>query len=472
MTIPGPPPSPDLQPIPELLAGAKVVALVPATAELDRAAAMAWDFARSAANAGIRVALVDCYVDEPRLHGAAGQENDAGLVDIFEYGVSPARLAQPQAEPNLSFVSAGTYAPDRVATMSHPGWRRLAADLGREGATLLLFVAPECLSAIPVQLDGIVALAPGPDAGPARAPGIASAVTAGVPLIATLTGEEGAAAREEPAGELQSAGALPSAAPATDAAPATGTPPPAEAAAGPVWSQAKAAYADLVRRRDAERRKLRIRIAIYGPVLAAAAVAVLLIPGRPTPKPLPKLAEPVDLVPTPAPVPPAVPATATAPRAVEPLPFAVDLLSSTAKAVAMASGEGLEDAGFRAIVSPVRIGRRIWYRVYVGPVATRSGADSLVRALRAADLDGTRRAKAVSVPLSFALRRVADSAAARNQRARLRRAGIPSFVLGRADGAYELFAGAFATRTEAAYLGGLLRSAHSTGVLGARVGRR
>lgn len=35
-----------LQPVPDLLAGATVVALVPATTQLDRAAAMAWDFAR------------------------------------------------------------------------------------------------------------------------------------------------------------------------------------------------------------------------------------------------------------------------------------------------------------------------------------------------------------------------------------------------------------------------------------------
>jgi hypothetical protein len=471
-----------LPPVSELLAGATVVALVPATAELDRAAALAWDFARAAATAGIHVALVDGYVDEPRLHEAGGQSNDAGVVDVFEYGVSLTRIARAQPEGNLSFVAAGTYAPDRVATMAHPGWRRLAAEFAREHVTLLLFMAPECLGAVPVRLDGIVALAPGADAGGSRIPGIASAVRGGVRLIATLTGEDGATAQEERAAQTPSAAAPvdtappAGAVPAPDAAPATEPLVATQGPAGPVWSQARASFGDLLRRRQQERRRFRFRIAIYAAVLVLGAEAVVLIPGQPSPKPVPNLAEPVDLTPTPAPVPPAVappaPATARPTRAVEPLPFAVELLSSTTRSTAFMSGDDLEHAGIPTLIAPVRIGRRIWYRVYAGPVATQRSADSLLDAVTRAGLGSFRSARAVRVPLSFALRRVADSTAVREERARLRRAGIPSFLLGRADGAYELFAGAFAARAEAAYLGGLLRSARSAGVLGPREGRR
>jgi hypothetical protein len=198
----------------------------------------------------------------------------------------------------------------------------------------------------------------------------------------------------------------------------------------------------------------------------------MLLPGRPSPKPVPDLAEPVDLTPTPTPVPPAAPAAPRTARAVEPLPFAVELFSSTPPSTAFMSGDDLEHAGVPALIAPVRIGRRIWYRVYAGPVATQRSADSLLDAVNRAGLGAFRSARAARVPLSFALRRVADSAAARVERARLRRAGISSFVLGRADGAYELYAGAFATRTDAALLGGLLRSARSPGVLGSRVGAR
>jgi len=473
---------PALQPAPDLLAGTNVVALVPATGDLDAAAAMAWDFARSAANAGIRVALVDCYVDEPRLHGAAGLPNDAGVVDVFEYGASLSRITQPQPEPNLWFLPAGTYAPDRVATMTHPGWRRVAADFAREHVTLLLFLAPECLSMTPMRLDGIVGIAPGNEGAPARVPGIAFALRSGVPVMTTLTGEEVAALRE-PAADAPAtpavADAAPTAgaavpvgvAPAADAAPMAGAVRAREGAAGPVWSQAKAAYASLVQRRAEARRKLRWRIAGLGAFGVVAVAAVMLIPGsQDVAKPLPELAEPVDLVPKPAAVPPAAP-TST-PRAVGSLPFAVELLSSTTRTSAFASGDDLEHAGIPTLISPVRIARRIWYRVYAGPVATSGSADSLMDAVRHAGLGSFSSAKAVRVPLSFAVAQAADSAGARDARARLRRAGIPSFVLGRADGGYGVFAGAFAARSEAAYLDGALRSARSPGVLGPRVGRR
>jgi hypothetical protein len=453
-----------------LLAGAKVVALVPATTELGTAAAMAWDFARSAASAGFRVALVDCYVDEPRLHEAAGRPNDAGVVDLFEYGVSRARVVQQQPEPNLWFLPAGTYAPDRAATMANPQWRRLAAEFAREHVLVLLFLAPDCLAAMPVRLDGIVALAPVTEAGPAQAPEIATALKAGVPLIATLTGEEGPAAQE--AAGLAPGGAVPGGAtPAAGGAPGAPAAATSGAAAGPIWSQAKAAYMDIMRHREEERRRLRRRVAIYAPVLLGAAAAVLLIPGpQPPPEPVPELAPPVDLVPKPAAVPPAT--TLSAPRAVDSLPFAVVLLSSASRATAFTSGDDLEHAGIPTLISPVRIARRVWYRIYAGPAATERSADSLLERVNRAGLGAFRSAKAVRVPLSFALRRVADSAAARGERARLRRAGIPTFVLGRADGRYQLFAGAFESRSQAAYLGGLLRSTRNPGVLGPRVGRR
>jgi len=479
MTSPSGPALPALQSAPDLIAGTGVVALVPATGDLEAAAALAWDFARSSANAGIRVVLVDCYVDEPRLHGAAGLPNEAGVVDVFEYGASLSRITQAQPEPNLWFLPAGTYAPDRVATMTHAGWRRLAADFAREHTTVLLFLAPECLAKLSMRLDGIVAIAPGNERAPARVPGIAFALRSGVPLMATLTGEEGAALREPAATApaLADSAAVSAAAPpagsalAADAARMAGAVLATGDAVGPVWSQAKAAYASLVQRRVEARRKLRWRIVGLGAFGAVAVTVVLLIPGsQEVAKPIPELAEPVDLVPKPAAVPPAAPASA--PRTVWSLPFAVELLSSTMRSAAFASGDDLEHAGIPALVSPVRIGRRIWYRVYAGPVATSGSADSMMDAVRRAGLGSFSSAKAVRVPLSFAVAQAADSAAARDVRARLRGAGIPTFMLGRADGGYQVFAGAFAARSEATYLGSALRSARRPGVLGPRVGRR
>ena len=186
--------------ISELLAGAALVALVPATAELDKAAAMAWQLARTAANAGRKVALVDCHVDEPQLHTVVGEPNDEGIVDVFEYGASLSRIARQQPEENLYFLPAGTFTPDPAALMGHLRWRRLSAGFRHEDAVMLLFVPAEFVGAIVPNLDGLVALASGgADAGLASTPEIQAAVDRGVPLLATLSDTEWPDAATAPA---------------------------------------------------------------------------------------------------------------------------------------------------------------------------------------------------------------------------------------------------------------------------------
>ena len=59
--------TPDHWSAPEIPPDASLVALVPAV-DVDRAAEAAREFARLAARTGRRVALIDCYVDAPRLH--------------------------------------------------------------------------------------------------------------------------------------------------------------------------------------------------------------------------------------------------------------------------------------------------------------------------------------------------------------------------------------------------------------------
>ena len=103
-------------------------------------------------------------------------------------------------------------------------------------------------------------------------------------------------------------------------------------------------------------------------------------------------------------------------------------------------------------------------------VATQDAADSLLGAVRESGLDRPRTALPVLVPLSLALRRVATSVAARAERGRLRAAGIPAFTLGQADGTYRLYAGAYGTPEQAAYLDSLVTSTGSAGQLGPRVG--
>jgi len=62
---------------------------------------------------------------------------------------------------------------------------------------------------------------------------------------------------------------------------------------------------------------------------------------------------------------------------------------------------------------------------------------------------------------------VADSVGAR-----LRRAGIASFILGQADGSYRVYSGAYATPDQASVLDSLINSTGNAGQLGPRVGYR
>jgi hypothetical protein len=137
---------------------------------------------------------------------------------------------------------------------------------------------------------------------------------------------------------------------------------------------------------------------------------------------------------------------------------------------AQASADTLERDGFPTMISPVRLrGSLIWYRVYAGPVASDAEVDSLRHVLRTSG-HLAPDAAASRVPLSFALAGGLTPNAAQTERARLRAAGVPCFVLGQGDGAYRLFAGAFEAEAQADVLQGLLASAGAAGQLLPRVG--
>jgi hypothetical protein len=455
---------------PDLLSGMALVALVPATDDLDRAAALAWGFARRTALAGRRVALVDCFVDEPQLHAAAGDDNREGIVDVFEYGCSLSRIARQQPEEDLFFVPAGTFEPDPTAMMAHPRWRRLAAGFRHQDAVMLLFLPAECIASMGANLDGLVALAPdGAEVGLATTPEIDAAADLGVPLLATLTDAdeaESVAVIAEPASES-----------APWAPPLPASSPEPDTAAKPVESVAeeRESLVPAIRRprRDGPLR-WRARIAVYAP-LAVLAAAVMVVSYRrelglgdlglrnPVSGADRQPEPPMSVVPT---------YRTLVPHDVDSLPFAVQVSAWTSLAFALDASDALEGRGIPPVVVPIRLGQQVWYRVYAGPVPTEDAADSLLDAVRAAGFDRGLTAGTALVPLSLGLRRVAGPMVARSERARLRAVGIPAFVLGQADGSYRLYAGAYAEPAQAAYFDSLLTSTGNAGQLGPRVGYR
>jgi hypothetical protein len=456
----------DHPPISELLAGAALVALVPATAEVDTAAALAWLLARAAANAGRKVALVDCHVDEPQLHAVVGEPNEEGIVDVFEYGASLSRIAQQQPEENLYFLPAGTYTPDAAALMGHPRWRRLSAGFRHEDAVMLLFLPAALVSAIAPHLDGVVALAPSSaDAG--LTPEIQAAVDRGVPLLATVSDTEWT---DEDASAAELTG--PAARPVLVERPSR----PAEEAIEPAPPRIRAPSQPVFKRPSGQTARVaHVRWGFYAPLLllvAAAGVASYRVELGLGDLGLSKLL-PVGAGRPGGPATGGAPdAPPLVPHAVDSLPFAVQVSSWTGLAPALEAADALEGAGFLPIVSPLRLGDQLWYRVYVGPVATQGAADSLRGAVRAAGFDRPLAAVPALVPLSVAVERAVTPGAARAERARLRAAGIPAYVLGLADGSYEVFAGAFQNADQASVLDSLLTSTGRAGRLGPRVGFR
>ncbi len=440
--------------VPALLGGASVVALVPATELRGWAADMAWAIARAAAAGGRRTVLVDCFVGAPTLHGAEG--NDEGLVDVFEYGASLNRIVREQPQADLFFIPAGTYSADAEPLMQHPRWKRLSAGFRHEEALLLLYVAAEHLAGLAAEPDGIIVLAPqGLELAAVDAPALALAVGRGMPLLAVVADEESVARVSGVHAALPE--------PQPDRRPE----PPQ-----PVFRERTSAPMAMLVESSRPRRgwmvwtliilaagAAALRFGVLGPTGSRAAPAVSPVPGA-VPAPAARAgAESVQAAPPPA------------PTAAESLPFAVQVAALPRLADAFVLSDTLAAHGTPAMIAPVRLrGRPPLYRVHAGPFATRARADAALAALRAARLLSADAGSVASVPLSVALGEGRTRDAAMAERARLRAAGVPSFILGQADGSFRLYAGAYDAGAQVALLEDLLTPTGNAGNLVPRTG--
>ena len=470
------------QSIPQLLRGATVVALVPATELRGWAAEMAWHVARAAASEGRRVALVDCFVDAPSLHSITGAVNNEGLVDAFEYGASLTKIVQRQPQAGLYFIPAGTYSADAEPLMQNPRWRRLSAGFRHEEALLLLYVGAEHLPSLAAEPDGLVVLAPqGLDLAVADTnPALTAAVGHGTPVLAVIADEdklapgalapvpppvvrfELAAADDEAPVDAPATGDMGEAAGEVSA----GSGEPAElepSIAGdrlslpfePLRRRGSAPMAFLVEQRAG---KPKWPFVVAGTGLAAAAVLVWYsvtqsrVEAEPPAADTAVAAQPVAA----QPIPP-----------VESLPWTVPVASLPSLAEALALADSLEQRHVPAIVSPVRVRGRATFRVHAGPFTSRSSADSELAQVRASRFAS---GGPDSMPLSVALAGGMTRAQAFSERARLRQAGVPTFILGQDSGTFRLYAGAYDASAQAALLTDILTPTGGAGTLVPRSG--
>jgi hypothetical protein len=448
--------------IPGLLASSTVVAIVPATDLRGWAAEMAWRIARAAAAGGRRTVLVDCFVDSPTLHGAESAAHEEGLVDAFEYGASLNRIVQQQPQADLFFIPAGTYAPDAEPVLQNPRWRRLSAGFRHEEALLLLYVGAEHLATIPADPDGIVVLAPqGQDLAVADAPALASAVAKGLPLLAVVADD-------------QTVGL---------AAPASEPAEPIERAPKPA-SVARDSGATPVSAEDERHARVGLIVATMFIVVLGAGTAVRFgalnllrrapdAAGTRTEAPARQAVRPEARAPALQGQPQAERGlqSATSVLPGEPLPFALEVAVLPRLAEAFAMADSLEAHGARTMIAPGRVhGRGVYYRVHAGPFATRARADSARAALTLGGLLARGAGTVTSVPLSVALVGPLSRGGAANERTRLRRAGVPAFVLGQSDGTYRVYTGAFARAVSSTLLHELLTPTGGAGELVTRAG--
>ncbi|MFI5206978.1 MAG: SPOR domain-containing protein [Gemmatimonadales bacterium] len=441
--------------IPGLLASSTVVALVPATDLRGWAAEMAWRIARAAAAGGRRTVLVDCFVDSPTLHGAREAPDEEGLVDAFEYGASLNRIVQQQPQADLFFIPAGTYAPDAEPVLQNPRWRRLSAGFRHEDALLLLYVGAEHLATIPADPDGIVVLAPqGQDLAVADAPALAGAVAEGLPLLAVVADDQtaGRATAASEAPEQQHAEG--------EAKPAGGR------GSGPAPVSAQ----------EARHARVGLIVATLFIIVLGAGTAVrfgaldVLRRGTDTTGTRPEGRARLQTRPEGQ----GASAPAVAERGLQsgtPLPFVLEVAVLPRLVEAFAMADSLEAHGAPAMIAPGSVqGRGVFYRVHAGPFATRARADSARASLALGGLLPRGGGTVLSVPLSVALDGPLRFGAAASERARLRRAGVPSFVLGQADGTYRVYIGAFARAVSGTLLHDLFTPTGGAGELVTRAG--
>lgn len=384
-----------------------------------------------------RVAVAD-LVGAPSVFGALADAADApGIIDSFLRGVSLNDIAQPAADgtPSLFILPRGNE-PTLPDEMLHSDrWSRLAAGFAEAGALLLIVAraGTPALDALVRQTDGVVSVG-----------------DADIPLEWRVIAQAGERVPVATPHAVRAQGAP------SRGAPSAGAP----TTRGP-------------------RRRGRWMLAVAaGALLAVAGVARWRNSSRPTGQPA--SARSLVGAPPPAARPVAMAAdTVRVPDPVNPLDsaaaaqFAVELVATNTAAGAnlWLRERGIQLAGLT--VSPVLLGAdgARWHRVIAGAWRDRTGADSLLAALRDEDVLRAGAGAVVRVPLALLLESDVPRRAAAERVAALAVRGVPAYALVQDDGSVRLFTGAFETAAAAVPLDAELRAAGLTPQLAYRTGR-
>jgi len=372
-----------------------------------------------------RVAVADLVGAPSALGAVTGAADAPGIIDSFLRGVSLNDVARPAADGTRSlFILPRGNEPTLPGEMlASDRWSRLAAGFAEAGALLLIVAraGTPALDALVRQTDGVVAVG-----------------AADIPMEWRVLAQ---------AGERMAPPAL---------------------------------VADRSRRPAPTRRRRVITAAAALAVVLAAIAGVALwrrTPRAATPPgnaPLADTARPAaavaraaraDTVRVPDPVNPLDSAVAAQ--------FAVELVATNTAAGANLWIREREVQLAGLTVSPVNLGAvgARWHKVIAGAWRDRTGADSLLAALRHEDVLRAGAGVVVRVPLALLLEAGVPRTAANARVAALTGRGVPAYALVQDDGSVRLYAGAFETAAAAVPLDAELRGAGLAPQLAYRTGR-
>ncbi len=375
-----------------------------------------------------RVAIGDLVGELPSLQRLVPADMAHGLIDSFVYGVSLSKVAHPiDPAKNLFVLPSGAGPIDHDAVLRSDRWRKLASGFREVDALLMIVVPPDAttLNDLVAATDGAVVV------GGARL-----SVPGRILLRVASPGES------------------------------TTGPPINDAALAAVFNTPTHASGRL---------RLLGQAALI--VLAAAIAGLFWILKRPAPAPVPR---------------PVATAVAIAPAAVTAADGAVPVADSLARDTSANNGGAatvsdpadvdradawsvmfdgnystftganamIVDGDARvmpaATVSPVVLRNGAdearWYRVHVGAFRTRSGADSLLTALRRRKVLTATRGRVLRTPFALLVESGLPRDVAETHVRAWRAKGLPAYALLQDDGNANIYAGAFETPEQAVML--------------------
>ena len=420
-----------------VLTGHTVVAIIPTTKNDRWASSQAWDIARAAAGQDSRVVLVDLSLERPVLDDEADHPAEEGIVDAFLYGVSLNHVARAQEPPGLHYIGVGTPTARPEEVWSHTRWQRLAKGFSNEGALLLLFTPPSAIPHMTLLPNALIVLEATPTRGSNPMLPVNPMWFGKIPLLTTLV---------EPAP------------PITAVPPVATSEPDFSTVEDPATAEEPAtpdAPAGVLRHRRRTAKKRHVGLAALA-VATLGLWAVLRWAENDSGESLEGVSPTSDR----SELSPVIAGTVAKPEPAETdsLFYSVQVAAFNTWDRAIEYASSIERETLTAAVTPIRVGRRTWYRVILGALNTATAADTELKALWQSGLVEAGQGTILRTPQAFDLGSRESVRLAREEAGRLRDRGIPAYGIQTSSGA-RILVGAFESPEQAGVAESLLTAA-------------